>query len=177
MNKSRRYWIRFSLLLLMVGLIGFALYQVIKAGESDKPEVGEWAPNFQLPTLTGKPMSLQQLKGKAVVLNFWGSWCEPCRTEMPALTEIYRRYRAKGIVVIGINIAETDVTATQFVKQYKLDFPIWMDRDREVVDLYRIGPIPSTYFIDPTGKIAYVKEGPLALNELEKIILSIMPKS
>lgn len=177
MNKKRRYWLRLILLTVMVGLIGFALYRVMEEGRSEKPQVGDLAPNFQLSSLDGKPVSLEQLKGKVVILNFWGSWCEPCRTEMPALTEIYRQYQQAGIEVVGINIAETDVTAMQFVKQYKLNFPIWMDRNREVVDLYEIGPIPSTYFIDPTGKIVAVKEGPLQLNELQNIVLSMLPKS
>lgn len=177
MNKNQRYWLRLVLLVVMIGLIGFALYRVIDEGQPDQPQVGEYAPDFQLPTLKGEPKSLKQLKGKGVVLNFWGSWCEPCRTEMPALNEIYRRYQAQGIEVIGINIAETDVTAMQFVKQYQLDFPIWMDRDREVVELYQIGPIPSTYLIAPDGKIAYIKEGPLALSELERLVSAILPPS
>lgn len=177
MKKSKRYWMRLILLLIMIGLIGFALYQVIETGKPNRPQVGDLAPDFQLTTLAGEQVSLKQLRGKAVVLNFWGSWCEPCRTEMPALNEIHRRYQTEGITVIGINIAETDVAAMQFVKQYQLAFPIWMDRDREVVNLYQIGSIPSTYFIDPEGRIAYVKEGPLLLSELEKIILSLKPQS
>lgn len=176
MKKKRRYWVRFFLLLVMIGLIGFALYYVMGEGQPKKPKVGDIAPNFQLSTLDGQQMSLQQLKGKAVILNFWGSWCEPCRTEMPALTEVYQQYRKADLMVIGINIAETDVTVMQFVKQYKLNFPIWMDRDREVVERYRIGPIPSTYFIDPNGRISYIREGPLQLNELKKILLPILPQ-
>lgn len=177
MKKKRRYWIRLSLLLLMIGLIGFAFYQQFHEGESQKPKVGDLAPNFQLSTLDGQPTSLQQLKGKAVILNFWASWCEPCRTEMPALTEIYRLYEKEGLMVIGVNIAENDVSVMQFVKQYRLQFPIWMDRNREVVELYKIGPLPSTYFIDPDGKIAYIHEGPLQLNELRNIVLQLLPRS
>lgn len=176
MNKKRRFWVRSILLLIMIGLIAFPLYQLIKDDQPQKPAIGDMAPDFQLTSLDGEQMSLKRLKGKAVVLNFWGSWCEPCRTEMPALTEIYQQYQSSGLEVIGINIAETDVTASQFVRQYQLNFPIWMDRNRDVVDLYGIGPIPSTYFIDPSGKIVYIREGPLQVNELKNLILPILPK-
>lgn len=175
MKRMTRYWVRLALLLAMIGLIGFTLYQATYDKQSKKPRVGELAPDFQLTTLDGKDVRLHQLRGKAVVLNFWGSWCEPCRTEMPALTDIYTQYKQKGLVVIGINIAETDVAASQFVEQYGLNFPIWMDRDRDVVDLYKIGPIPSTYFIDPKGKIVHIKEGPLNINELRIRVLPILP--
>lgn len=176
MKQRPRFWIRLILLGIMTGLIGFMLYQVMEDSKTKKPQAGDLAPNFQLMTLANQEMSLQQFRGKAVVLNFWGSWCEPCRTEMPALTKLYEKYQEKGLVVLGVNIAETDVTAAQFVKQYQLNFPIWMDRDREIVDLYKIGPIPSTYFIDPNGKIAYVQEGPLNLQQLELRVLPILPK-
>lgn len=159
----------------MVALIVIALYQVIDEGKSQKPQVSEQAPNFELTTLDGKQVSLSKLRGKAVLLNFWGSWCEPCKTEMPALTKMYEKYQSQGLEVVGINIAETDVAVGQFIKQYSLNFPVWMDRDRDVVDLYKIGPIPSTYFIDPAGKIIYVKEGPLELSELEAKVTPMLP--
>lgn len=176
MKRNSRFWIRLSLLGIMVALIGFTLYQVLEDGTSKKPQIGDTAPNFELTTIEGKQVTLNQLRGKAVVLNFWGSWCEPCKTEMPALTQIYEQYADKGLVVIGINIAETDVAVAQFVKQYGLNFSIWMDRDRDVVELYKIGPIPSTYFIDPQGKITYVREGPLVIDELERFVYPILPR-
>lgn len=175
-QRRSRFWVRLILLCIMTGLIVFMLYQVMEDHKMKKPQIGEQAPNFQLTTLENQEMSLQQFGGKAVVLNFWASWCEPCRTEMPALTQLYEKYQQKGLVVLGVNIAETDVTASQFVKQYQLNFPIWMDRDREIVDLYKIGPIPSTYFIDPNGNITHIQEGPLNLQQLELYVLPILPQ-
>lgn len=176
MKKTTRLWVRAILLLVMVGLIGFALYEATTQKNGGKPETGQEAPDFTLISLSGQEKQLRDLRGKAVMLNFWGSWCEPCRSEMPALQKMYHKYRDRGFEVIGINIAETDVAAEQFIRHYGLTFPIWMDRDREVVRLYRIGPIPSSIFIDPQGKIAYIKEGPLSVGELETHILPLLPR-
>ncbi|SHE62490.1 Peroxiredoxin [Seinonella peptonophila] len=170
MSKQTRRWVRLILLIIMLALVGFTLYQAIVQKDQGKPELGQQAPDFALTSLDGKQVKLSDLHGKAVMINFWGSWCEPCRTEMPAIQSMYEKYRKLGFVVIGINIAETDVAAAQFVKQYQLNFPIWMDRNREVVRLYRIGPIPSSIFIDRSGKIIDSKDGPLVPSELEKQI-------
>jgi peroxiredoxin len=160
----------------MVGLIGFALYQAVEQGESKKPEVGDEAPNFTLITLDGKEMSLKDLRGKAVMLNFWGTWCAPCREEMPAMQKAYEKYKDNGFEIVAINIAETDVAASSFAKQYGLTFPIWMDRDREAVRLYGIGPIPSSFFLDPNGVITKRVEGPLDVSQLELYINPILPR-
>jgi peroxiredoxin len=176
MKKTTRLWVRAILLIVMVGLIGFALYEATTQQNGRKPETGQEAPNFTLTSLTGQEVQLRDLRGKAVMLNFWGSWCEPCRSEMPTLQKMYTKYRNQGFEVVGINIAETDVAAEQFIRQYELTFPIWMDRDRGVVRLYRIGPIPSSIFIDSQGKITYIKDGPLSVGELETHILPILPR-
>jgi peroxiredoxin len=141
-----------------------------------KPDAGDQAPDFRLQTLDGKEMSLSELKGKVVLLNFWGSWCEPCRNEMPTLEKAYQTYKGQGFIVVAVNIAETDVTTSAFVKQYGLTFPILMDRDRAVVDLYKIGPIPTSFFIDPQGKIVKRVEAPLVSGQLDLWIQSILPR-
>lgn len=177
MKKTARFWMRTTLLIIMLGLLIFTLYQAVSQKTGSKPEVGDEAPNFTLTDISGKEVSLNELKGKAVMLNFWGTWCEPCRTEMPALQKAFDKYQKQGFVVIGINIAETDIAAADFARRYGLKFPIWMDRDREVVQLYHIGPIPSTLFINPEGVITYFKDGALSLNQLETQILPILPKT
>ncbi|MGA8941397.1 MAG: thiol-disulfide oxidoreductase ResA [Thermoactinomyces sp.] len=174
MNQNTRYWVRRILFLVMFGLMGYALYQTVTQDEKNQLAVGEKAPNFELSTLDGKTVRLSDYQGKTVLLNFWGTWCEPCRTEMPALQKAYETYHKKGLVVLSVNIAETDVAVSSFARQYGLTFPMLMDRERDVTRLYDVGPIPSTFFIDKDGKISKKIEGPLLLNQLHRIILPIL---
>ncbi|TGU42384.1 redoxin domain-containing protein, partial [Mesorhizobium sp. M00.F.Ca.ET.186.01.1.1] len=84
-------------------------------------KVGGDAPNFSLEQLNGPELALDDLKGKGVVLNFWGTWCEPCKKEMPALQEQYNKFKDKGLVVVGVNIGEAPVAVEPFVKQFGVD--------------------------------------------------------
>jgi peroxiredoxin len=160
------------LLLCLVGLVGFAIYRV-STDTGGKPVEGEEAPDFTLTTLDGKQRSLSDLKGKPVMINFWGTWCPPCKTEMPAIQQAYMINKSKGFEVVSVNIRENDLPVHNFVQQMGLTFPIWMDKDREVVKQYKIGPIPSTFFINRDGVIEKKIEGPLQLNQLQYYINQI----
>jgi peroxiredoxin len=160
------------LLLCLVGLVGFAIYQV-STDTGGKPVEGEEAPDFTLTTLDGKQRSLSDLKGKAVMINFWGTWCPPCKTEMPAIQQAYMINKSKGFEVVSVNIRENDLPVSNFAQQMGLTFPIWMDKDREVVKQYKIGPIPSTFFINRDGVIEKKIEGPLELSQLQYYINQI----
>ncbi|MEW9034144.1 MAG: redoxin domain-containing protein, partial [Planifilum fimeticola] len=94
MNRRTRFWVRRLLMLAMLALIGFALYQT---GESEAVEIGQTAPDFELTTLDGKTVRLSEFRGKGVLINFWASWCKPCRDEMPAIQRVYERHRDKGL--------------------------------------------------------------------------------
>ncbi len=174
MNRSARYWVRRILFLVMVVLIGYALYHTVIQDGKSQMAAGEKAPNFELSTLDGKTVQLSDYKGKAILLNFWGTWCEPCRTEMPALQKAYEKYHKDSFVVLSVNIAETDVAVSSFANQYGLDFPILMDRNRDITRLYQVGSIPSTFFIDKDGKISKKVEGSLHLNQLHEYILPML---
>ncbi|WP_028775463.1 thiol-disulfide oxidoreductase ResA [Shimazuella kribbensis] len=173
MKKQTRYWVRRILLLCLVGLVGYAIYQV-STDTGGKPVEGDEAPNFTLTTLDGKQMSLSDLKGKAVMLNFWGTWCPPCKTEMPAIQQAYMMNKNRGFVVVSINIRENELPVSNFAKQMGLTFPIWMDKEREVVKQYKIGPIPSSFFINREGVIEKRIEGPLQLSQLQYFINQII---
>jgi peroxiredoxin len=175
MNKQTRYWMRRVLFVCLVGMVAFAIYRV-STDTGGKPVEGNRAPNFTLTTLDGKQMSLHDLKGKAVMINFWGTWCPPCRAEMPAIQAAYMSNKDKGFEVVSVNIRENEVPVANFVSQYGLSFPIWMDKDRYVVKLYKIGPIPSTFFIDPDGVIVKRIEGPLQISQLQYYIEQLLPK-
>jgi peroxiredoxin len=169
MKKHTRYWVRRVLLLCLIGLVGYAIYQV-STDTGGKPVEGDKAPDFTLTTLDGKQRSLSELKGKAIMLNFWGTWCPPCKSEMPAIQQAYSMNKNRGFEVVSINIRENELPVSNFAQQMDLTFPIWMDKDREVVKLYKIGPIPSSFFINREGEIIKRVEGPLQLSQLQQII-------
>ncbi|PRX41645.1 peroxiredoxin [Planifilum fimeticola] len=160
-------------MLAMLALIGFALYQT---GESEAVEIGQTAPDFELTTLDGKTVRLSEVRGKGVLINFWASWCKPCRDEMPAIQRVYERHRDKGLEVLGVNIAETGVTVDGFVRHLDLTFPILLDQNREVTQLYGIGPIPSSIFVSPEGKVVRKVSGQMQEGQIESMVLEILPK-
>ncbi|WP_018131950.1 thiol-disulfide oxidoreductase ResA [Effusibacillus pohliae] len=148
------------LILAAAGII-FALINFTKA---DKTGVGpgQSAPDFSLADLNGRTVSLHDLKGKVVLLNFWGSWCDPCREEMPALETAYKQYKDKGFTVVGVNIAESRVTAKGFTDRFGVTFPVLLDSDRDVtLNRYKVGPIPTSFLIDKQGRVQEKFERPL----------------
>ncbi|WBX80412.1 TlpA disulfide reductase family protein [Virgibacillus salarius] len=136
-------------------------------------QVGKLAPDFTLKGLDGKKYRLSDFRGKKVMLNFWASWCPPCRDEMPAMQ---RFYQDKDVVLLAVNLTSTErkkSDVTNFIKQYKLTFPILLDEAAEVSDRYQIKPIPTTYLIDSKGHIQYKAFGAMSyelmIQEFQKL--------
>lgn len=126
-------------------------------GQTSTPspgQKGQKAPDFKLKTLDNKEVSLSDFKGKPVVINFWASWCPPCRLEMPDLNQFAADYKDK-VAVLGINIAfnDKDADMRKFVADSKLVFPTLLDTDGKATTAYKIGPIPTTIFVDKDGVI------------------------
>ncbi|GAB3807822.1 TlpA family protein disulfide reductase [Virgibacillus kimchii] len=136
-------------------------------------EIGNMAPDFTLETLGGDEIRLSDFQGQRVVLNFWASWCGPCREEMP---DIQRLSENKDVTVLAVNLTYSEDSTervSDFVDQYGLTFPILMDENASVSQLYRIQPIPTTYMLDSNGKIQYKAFGAMdyewLVQELQKI--------
>jgi cytochrome c biogenesis protein CcmG/thiol:disulfide interchange protein DsbE len=136
-------------------------------------EVNRPAPAFSLQTLAGDSVSLTEYSGKVVLLNFWGTWCEPCKREMPALQAANERYGDQGLAIIGVNLTDdeqlqgvTEEQVRQFVAQYNLTYPIALDRDGSVTNAFRVYPLPTSFFIDAQGRIRYVHVGELTLDDV-----------
>lgn len=109
-------------------------------------------PDFTLSTPDGKKLSLKDFRGKVVFLNFWASWCVPCREEMPAMEKLYQEYKDKGFVVLAVNLKDNKHDAIKFVKELKLTYPIALDPDGNVGNLYGAWGLPTSYLIDADGK-------------------------
>ncbi|MFC4767313.1 thiol-disulfide oxidoreductase ResA [Effusibacillus consociatus] len=153
-NKLSRAVTVGVLLLAALGII-YALIN-FTGSETKGVSVGQAAPDFTLTDLNGKAVSLSDLKGKVVLLNFWGTWCEPCRKEMPALQAAYEKYKDKGLVILGVNIGESKVSAKGFTDRYGVTFPNVLDTDRKVtLDSYKVKPIPTSFFIDRQGIVRH----------------------
>jgi len=123
------------------------------------PVAGRPAPNFTLQTVDGRAISLNDLRGQVVVLNFWATWCPPCRAEMPALQEVYDARRADGLIVLAVNQDDTPSAIRSFGQEFRLTFPLLADTGYVVSHRYRIGLLPSTYFVDRDGVIRDVVFG------------------
>lgn len=125
------------------------------------------APTFTLPSRAGDNVSLDQLKGKVVMLNFWASWCGPCRTEMPLLEQMHKRYSSLGFTMVGVNVEANTADAERWLKDTPVSFPVLFDRDSKVSKLYDVNAMPSTVFIDRKGNIRYLHKGYKAGDEGE----------
>ena len=117
------------------------------------------APAFSLASRAGQDVSLAQYKGQVVMLNFWASWCGPCRQEMPLLESIYRKYGKMGFTMIGVNVEPDSNAANEWLKATPVSFPILYDRDSKVSKLYDVAGMPSTVIIDRTGKLRVLHRG------------------
>ena len=130
------------------------------AGADVAPKEGALAPDFLLETLDGDELRLSDLRGTPVVLNFWASWCTPCRREIPQFVATYDRYRDEGLVVVAVNLQESPSIISRYARDFDMQFPITIDRDGEVADEYRLLGLPTTYFIDRQGTVRSVFRGP-----------------
>jgi peroxiredoxin len=126
---------------------------------SAKP--GGAAPDFELQNLEGQTVSLSDYRGSVVMLNFWASWCGPCRYEMPFLQEVYEdtKWEATGLVILAVNMGESPSVAGDFMEINDFTFPVLLDRTEDVAEMYNVRAIPATFFIDERGIIRYSDVG------------------
>jgi peroxiredoxin len=117
------------------------------------------APDFTLHSVAGSNLRLQEQRGQVVMLNFWASWCGPCRQEMPRLDRLYEKYHASGFQLLGVNVDDDVHNATGVSSQLGLHFPVLLDTEKKVSRLYDLNTMPSTVLIDRDGRVRYIHRG------------------
>jgi len=117
------------------------------------------APAFTLPARDGGNLSLAELKGQVVMINFWATWCGPCRQEMPLLEQIQAKYEPLGFTLVGINVEPDSAAAQEWLAKVPVTFPILFDRKNQVAESFGVEGMPSTVFIDRAGNVRYVHRG------------------
>ncbi|SES03181.1 Peroxiredoxin [Gracilibacillus ureilyticus] len=174
----------------LLAMFGYAVFDLVKSGDrnqstlnneetiedqesdtvtdqSNSPEVtvglevGNLAPDFELQTLSGETAKLSDYRGQKVMLNFWATWCPPCRAEMPDMEKFHQE---KDVVILAVNLTETEASMQDvhdFTEEFRLTFPILLDEKIEVATTYQIRPIPTSYMIDSNGVIQYQAFGAL----------------
>ncbi|MFD1608391.1 thiol-disulfide oxidoreductase ResA [Oceanobacillus luteolus] len=178
-KKRNRLIYRGAILAVLVGALVFAIVTNLQK-DNTVYRAGDQAPDFQLQQISDnnelETVRLSDLEGKGVMLNFWATWCKPCEAEMPYMQELYPEYKEKGVEIVAVSLDSTELVVDQFIDRYDLTFPIPHDRNGEIRDLYKVGPIPSTFFISPDGEIKDIVNGALTLDLLEGYLNEITPE-
>ena len=144
----------------VAGLLALLVWKLVH--QRHAPPVGSSAPEFTLPRLEGPgSVSLASLRGHPVVLNFWASWCPPCKSEAPVLERDWQRYRARGVVFVGIDDHDVTSDARTFVNAHGLTFLMLADGSGDVTSSYGISQLPETYVLDAKGKVVAHIAGPI----------------
>ena len=177
---------RFYKLLLAVSLAGLVLAAGVAVllviqqdADTETPSrsrstVKELAPDFTLASLDGGSLRYGEIKGKPILINFFASWCLPCREEMPAIERIAREYKAKGVVFLGVAVDDTEAKMREFLTRFDVSFPVGLDSGATIQKSFGVYGIPTTYFIDRQGVINYFHAGAvteeLLRHELDKLL-------
>ena len=156
----RSLWLRRVLIVVpALGFLAVLAYGLLKAAPP-RVTVGSLAPEFALPFLDRQgTLTSDELRGSPVVLNFWASWCAPCREEARLLERAWREYRDEGVVVVGVNVRDARTDALRFVEEFDLSFPIVRDESEELTDDLGVGGFPETFFIDHEGRFVSILAG------------------
>ena len=181
----------------LTGMIGWSVYEFV--GPEDNPQVdesggvtitsppsdngsesdetapveGSMAPDFELETIDGEKTKLSDHQGETLLVNFWATWCPPCRKEIPDLQKLYDN---KDVEILAVNMTDTEESESQvkdFVKEYDMTFPVLMDKESDVGMTYQIPAYPTTYIIDEEGRIQFVAMGAMDYEQMEKYLEEI----
>ena len=138
---------------------GLALTVLAASSLASSGLTGKPAPDFALKSSTGENLRLSEYRGDVVMINFWATWCGPCRQEMPLLDELYSRYERVGFNLLGVNIDDDSNRAMDMIRELGVNFPVLFDARKEVSKLYDVDAMPVTVLVDREGNVRYVHQG------------------
>jgi peroxiredoxin len=143
------------------GLIGLLLsgWMLAAPASAEAATEGQPAPDFTLKSRSGENIKLSELRGNVVMVNFWASWCGPCRQEMPLLQQLYERYKDMGFTLLGVNVDEEPGAGDKVLKEIPVSFPVLYDSKNQVSQTYNVKAMPSTFMIDRDGKVRHLHKG------------------
>ncbi|BAD40718.1 redoxin domain-containing protein [Symbiobacterium thermophilum] len=162
-----------------LGIMAFVVLFMLLVPRTDAyavPQVGSPAPDFEIPALDGGSVRLSDLRGQPVIINFWATWCPPCRKEMPDFQEVYDRYKGDGLQFYAINVGESRVTVRDFMARIGVDLPVLIDAGEEAQSAYNILPIPATFFIDREGIVRAVYQYQMSRAQIEFEVQRLMAR-
>jgi cytochrome c biogenesis protein CcmG/thiol:disulfide interchange protein DsbE len=159
----------FGAIVLLLSLLGYAVFGN-KVFSKPSPLIGREATDFMLELFSGDKLKLSDLRGKAVLLNFWASWCIPCRDEAPTLEGSWKRYKDKQVVFIGIDVWDDKDSALGYLNQFGGGYVNGIDPKGEIAVDYGVSGVPETYFIDASGKVVDKYTGPLTEDMIDHFL-------
>lgn len=138
--------------------------------EKQNTEAKNTLPDFTLTDLEGNTVSLKDFRGKNVYLNFWASWCPPCKAEMPDIEKLYQETKGTDLIILAVNIGEDKETVVNFMSQYKYNFKVLLDADSSVAQMYGVSSIPESIFIDKEGNLVNSQIGALTYEQMKAYV-------
>lgn len=158
---NERYFRAMRRRLVLFVLAAFSVLSLAASGAELKPWTGGAAPPFTLEDLAGKAHRLEEYKGRVLVVNFWATWCEPCRDEMPSLNRLKARMADAPFAILAIDMGEGEARVKAFLDKVPVDFQVLLDRDSAVTKAWKVRVLPTTLVLDPSGRIRYSAVGEL----------------
>ena len=175
-KKKKRSITRGIILAVLLVAFGYTVYASVTKDKVEVLAVGNEAPDFELVDLQGNTHRLSEYRGEGVVLNFWGTWCPPCKKEFPLIERQYKSFEDQGVNVLAINIAESNFAVQNYFNELGLTFPVVIDKTRSVMTTYNVDTLPATMLIDETGKITKIITGEMSESQIAAYMESIIPK-
>lgn len=175
-KKRKRSIIRGIILAVLIIAIGATIYSSYTKDKVELLTEGDIAPDFELIDLDGEKHRLSDYRGEGVMLNFWGTWCEPCKREMPAMERQYEHFKDQGVNLLTINIAQSEFEVENFLNTLGVEFPTVIDKTRDVMTAYNVIDLPASIFIQPDGKVLKIKTGEMSEADIIKHMEMIKPE-
>jgi len=170
-----------AIVVMVLGAVfGFAVLPRWFRGSEGGALTGKGGPDFQLELVANAPqigqrtLALNEYKGKAVILDFWATWCGPCRAQSPVLDRLAHQYEGRGVAVVGVNTSDAPGAAADWVTEHKISYPVVFDGEGEASHLYRVTNLPTLVILSREGKVVAVREGFTDTSELESLLKRVL---